>query len=61
MSLTSEKKLKHGIFEMFEDEKVEICELFLPIEKVMLTVDTYTTTNCIPILGFMIHWIDDTL
>ena len=34
-------------------------QLFKPIEKVSLTVDTWTTTNHLAILGITIHWIDD--
>ena len=30
-----------------------------PIEKVSLTVDTWSTTNHLAIIGITIHWIDD--
>ena len=34
-------------------------QLFQPIEKVLLIVDTWTTTNHLEILGITIHWFDD--
>ena len=40
-------------------KKVKRQKLFRPIEKVSPTVDTWTTTNHLAILGIMIHWIDD--
>ena len=43
----------------FDGEKVKTRQLFQPIEKVSLTVDTWTTTNRVVILGITIHWIDD--
>ena len=42
-----------------DDEKIKIRQLFCPIEKVSLTVNTWTTTNHLAILGITIHWIDD--
>ena len=34
-------------------------QLFQPIEKVSLTIDTWTTTNHLSIIGITIHWIYD--
>ena len=45
--------------ELFEDERDKVRELLRPIERVSLTIDTWTTTNNVAILGITIHWIDD--
>ena len=44
---------------LFEDERDKVRELFQPIERVSLTIDTWTTTNNVAILGITIHSIDD--
>ena len=59
VSLPSGNTLRRGIFAKFDDEKGKMRQLFQPIEKVSLTVDTWTTTNHLAILGITIHWIDD--
>ena len=59
MSLPSGNTLRCVIPTKFDDEKVKMRQLFQPIEKVSLTVDTWTTTNHLTILGIIIHWIDD--
>ena len=48
------------MFTKFNDEKVQTQELFRSIEKVSLTMDTWTTTNHITILRITIHWINVT-
>ena len=50
--------LRH-ISAKFDDEKEKMRQLFEPIEKVSLTVDTWNTTNHLAIIGITIHWIDD--
>ena len=59
MSLSSGNTLRRHISTKFNDEKVKMRQLFRPIEKVSLTVDTWTTTNHLAILGITIYWIDD--
>ena len=59
VSLPSGNTLRLGISIKFDDEKVKMRQLFRPIEKVSLTLDTWTTTNHLEILGITIHWIDD--
>ena len=59
MSLSSGNTLRGGIFENFDDEKMKMRQLFRPIEKVPLIVDTWTTTNHLAIIGITIYWIDD--
>ena len=44
---------------LFKDERDKVRELLRPIERVSLTIDTWTTTNNMEILGITIHWIDD--
>ena len=44
---------------LFEDERVKVRELLQPIERVSLTIDTWTTTNNVAILEIIIYWIDD--
>ena len=44
---------------LFEDERDKVRELLRPIERVYLTIDAWTTTNNVTILGITIHWIDD--
>ena len=53
--LPSENTLRHGILKNFDDEKVKTQKLFWPIEKVSLTIDTWTTTNCVAIFGVTIY------
>ena len=59
VSIPSENTLRRGTVAKFDDEKVKTQEFFLSIEKVSLTLDTWTSTNRIAILGITIHWIDD--
>ena len=59
MSLPSGNTLRRGNSAKFDDEKVKMRQLFQPIEKVSLTVDTWTTINHLAILGITIHSIDD--
>ena len=59
VSLTSGNTLQRGISAKFDDEKVKIWQLFRPIEKVSLIVDTWSATNHLANLGITIHWIDD--
>ena len=59
VSLPSGNTLRRGVLKKFDDEKVKTRQLFQPIEKVSLTMDTWTTTNRLAILGVTIHWIDD--
>ena len=59
MSLPNGNILQRDVFAKFDDEKEKMRQLFRPIEKVSLTVDTWTTTNHLTIIGIMIHWIDD--
>ena len=59
VSLPSANTLRHGLLKKFDDEKVKTRQLFQPIEKVSLTMDTWTTPNRLAILGVTIHWIDD--
>ena len=59
VSLPSGNPLRRGISTKFDSEKVNTQQLFQPIEKVSLMVDTWTTTNRVAILGIMIHSIDD--
>ena len=44
---------------LFEDERDKVRELLRLIERVSLTIYTWTTTNNVSILGITIHWIDD--
>ena len=44
---------------LFEDERDKVRELFRPIERVSLTIDTWKITNNVAILGITIYWIDD--
>ena len=44
---------------LFEDERDKVRELLRPIESVSLTIDTWTTTNNVTILGITIHWAND--
>ena len=44
---------------LFEDERDKVRELFRPIERVSLTIDSWTNTNNMTILGITIHSIDD--
>ena len=57
-SLPSENTLGRGISTKFDGEKVKMRQLYRPIEKLSLTIDTWTTTNRVAILGTMIHYID---
>ena len=59
MSLPSGNTLRRSIFAKFDDEKGKMRQLFQPIEKVSLTVDTWTSTNHLAIIEITIHWIDD--
>ena len=59
MSLSSGNTLRRGISAKFDDEKEKMRQLFQPIKKVSLTVDIWTTTNNLAIIGITIHWIDD--
>ena len=40
---------------LFEDERDKVKKLLQPIERVSLTVDTWTTTNNVVILGITTH------
>ena len=44
---------------LFEDERDKVRELLQPIEKVILTTDTWTTKNNVVIFGITIYWNDD--
>ena len=44
---------------MFEDEQDKLREFLRPIERVSLTVDTWTTRNNVAVHEITIHWIDD--
>ena len=44
---------------LFKDERDKVRELLRPIERVSLTIDTWTTSNNVAILGITIRWIDD--
>ena len=59
VSLWSGNTLRCGISAKLDDEKLKMRQLFRPIEKVSLIVDTWATTNHLAILGITIHWIDD--
>lgn len=59
VTLPSASTLRRALSTKFIDEKDQIRELFRPIQKVSLTVDTWTTTNHISVLGITIHWIDN--
>ena len=50
---------RRGMEKLFEDERDRVRELLRPIERVSLTIETWTTTNNVTILGITIHWIDD--
>ena len=50
---------RRGLEKVFEDERDKVRELLRPIERVSLTIDTWTTRNNVAILGITIHWIDD--
>ena len=58
MSLPSENTLGRGISTKFDGEKVKMRQLYRPIEKLSLTIDNWTTTNRVAILGTRIHYID---
>ena len=55
VSLPSGKTLRPGILTRFDDEKVKTRQMFRPIEKVSLMIDTWTTSNCLSILGVTIN------
>ena len=58
MPLSSGNTLRRDISTKVDDEKEKVRQFFRPIEKVSLTVDTWTTTNHLAIIGITIHWID---
>lgn len=52
--------VRQASLERFEDGKTNLRELLQLVEKVSLTMDTWTTNNGATMFGITVHWIDDT-
>lgn len=51
--------LTEHIMKVFWESKSKLVDMFLPVKKICLTCDLWTSPNSKPILGITCHWIGE--
>ena len=51
--------LTEHIMKVFWESKSKLVDMFLPVKKICLTCDLWTSPNSKPILGISCHWIGE--